>query len=224
MKVICVIPARKNSKRLKNKNLKILNGKPLIYWTIIKAIKIKQFDKIIISTDSKKILYMEKEFKRYKKIKFIKRPQKYSKDTTPMKSVIINVLNILKKEDSFEPSAIAILQPTSPLRKVSTIKRSIYRFIKNKPDFLTTIKEVRHNETPQMQFNLNKNQNSKKLNLKIRNKKRKYYVLDGGVIFIFNIKKNIFEIKGLGEFVEVKFPESIDIDTKEDFDLAKKFI
>lgn len=224
MKVICVIPARKNSKRLRNKNLKILNGKPLIYWTIIKAIKIKKFDKIIISTDSKKILSMKKEFKQYKKIEFIKRSEKYSKDSTPMKSVIINLLNILKKEDSYKPSAIAILQPTSPLRKISTIKKSIDRFIKKKPDFLASIKEVSHNETPKMQFNLNKNQYSKKLNFKIENKGRKYYALDGGVIFILNVKKNIFELKGLGEFIEVKFPENIDIDTKEDFDLVKKFI
>ena len=53
---IAIIPARAGSKRLKNKNLKTINGKPLIYYAINAAIKSKLFDDVIISTDSSKIL------------------------------------------------------------------------------------------------------------------------------------------------------------------------
>ena len=54
-KNIAIITARKNSKRIKNKNIKIFNKKPLIYWTIKTALKSKLFDKVFVSTDSKKI-------------------------------------------------------------------------------------------------------------------------------------------------------------------------
>lgn len=53
---IAIIPARAGSVRLKNKNLKLLNGKPLIYYAINTAIKSNLFDEVIISTDSQKIL------------------------------------------------------------------------------------------------------------------------------------------------------------------------
>ena len=52
MATICFIPARLGSTRLKNKNIKIISGRPLIFWTVAKAIKSKKFDKIIFSSDS----------------------------------------------------------------------------------------------------------------------------------------------------------------------------
>ena len=54
-KILCVIPARSGSKGIKNKNMVYLKGKPLIYWTIKVAKKIRYFDKIVVSTNSKKI-------------------------------------------------------------------------------------------------------------------------------------------------------------------------
>ena len=52
--IVCFIPARSGSRRIKDKNIKLLNRKPLIFWTVYKAIKSKKFDKIIFSSDSKK--------------------------------------------------------------------------------------------------------------------------------------------------------------------------
>ena len=54
MKIIGFVPARSGSTRLKNKNIKIISGKPLIYWTVSKALKSKKFDKIIFSSNSKR--------------------------------------------------------------------------------------------------------------------------------------------------------------------------
>ncbi len=59
-KIICIIPARGKSKRIKNKNIKVFNGKPIIAWSIIAAKKSKIFDQIIVSTDSKKIAKISK--------------------------------------------------------------------------------------------------------------------------------------------------------------------
>ena len=52
---IAIIPARSKSKRIKNKNIKLFHGKPIIYWAIKSALKSKIFDKVIVSTDSKRI-------------------------------------------------------------------------------------------------------------------------------------------------------------------------
>ena len=52
---IAIIPARSGSQRIKKKNIKLFNGKPAIYWSILEAKKTKIFNKIIVSTDDKKI-------------------------------------------------------------------------------------------------------------------------------------------------------------------------
>ena len=63
MKSICIIPARGGSKRIKNKNIKNFFDKPLIYYSIKAAIKSNIFDKIIVSTDSKKIASIAKKYR-----------------------------------------------------------------------------------------------------------------------------------------------------------------
>ena len=62
-KVLAIIPARAGSKGLKNKNIKIFNKKPLIYWTVKQAKNSKYIDRIYVSTDSKKILNKIKKYK-----------------------------------------------------------------------------------------------------------------------------------------------------------------
>lgn len=62
MKTIAFIPARSGSKRLKNKNIRIIKKRPLIYWTVRKAIKSKKFDLIIFSSNSKKYWSILKRF------------------------------------------------------------------------------------------------------------------------------------------------------------------
>ena len=59
---ICVICARKNSNEIKNKNLKKINGLPLISWSIKQALNSKIFYKVYVSTDSKKIAYISKKY------------------------------------------------------------------------------------------------------------------------------------------------------------------
>ena len=61
-KIVAIIPARGNSKRVKNKNIKILAGKPLIAWTIKSALRSKFINEVYVSSDSKKILKISKKF------------------------------------------------------------------------------------------------------------------------------------------------------------------
>ena len=118
MKNLIIIPARRNSKRVKNKNLiKVLN-KPLIFWTINYAKKFnKKIYDIVVSSDCNKI----KKICDKEKVNFLKRPKKISDDYTSMHEVILHAKNFKKQNYKY----MILLQPTSPLRKLSLLNRSI---------------------------------------------------------------------------------------------------
>ena len=220
-KIICIIPARSGSKRLKNKNLKKISGKPLTYWTLLFAKKIKKFNRILITSDSNKILNIANQFKGIDKVL---RPTKLAKDSTPMLEVINHSINFYKKNNiSFD--AVAILQPTSPLRKVDTINKACKIFEKNKPDSLASVIKLDTKSDSNHIIKLNKKKYINNFKYNIVSKSNNDYKLDGGVIFITKIKKRLkYIIGGKTLFVEVIYPESVDIDTNYDFQLAKFFM
>ena len=118
MKNLIIIPARKNSKRIENKNLLKVLKKPLISWTIDYAKKLeKKKYEIVVSSDCNKIKKICKE----KKTFFLKRPKKISGDFTSMNEVIFHTFNKLKQKFKY----IILLQPTSPLRKLDLVDKSI---------------------------------------------------------------------------------------------------
>jgi len=124
-KNLVIIPARKGSKRIKNKNLiKVLN-KPLIEWTINYAKKLnnKDYD-LVVTSDCNKI----KKICSKKDVFFLKRPKKISSDYTSMHEVIFHALNNFKQNYEY----IILLQPTSPLRKLNLVYKSIKILNKNK--------------------------------------------------------------------------------------------
>ena len=117
-KNLIIIPARKGSKRIKNKNLiKVLN-KPLITWTInyAKKIKKKNYD-IVVTSDCKKI----KNICKKEKVFFLDRPGKISGDHTPIQDVIFHAVNVLNQNYKY----IILLQTTSPLRNFDLVNKSI---------------------------------------------------------------------------------------------------
>jgi CMP-N-acetylneuraminic acid synthetase len=62
-KVLAVIPARGGSKGVKNKNIRLIGGKPLIYWSILEASKSKLISEFYVSTDSKDIQKISEAYK-----------------------------------------------------------------------------------------------------------------------------------------------------------------
>jgi len=124
-KTLIIIPARSGSKRIKNKNIRIIKGKPLIYWTIKYAKKYASTDDIVVSSDSKII----GEIALSQKIKFFKRPKKISSDKSNVYFAIIDVLKKIEKKSKYK--YIALLQPTSPLRPKNLINEGIKLLKKN---------------------------------------------------------------------------------------------
>ena len=109
MKKLCIIPARGGSKRLPKKNIKLLNGKPLIFYTLDAVIKSKIFDKIIFTSDDDEILKRVNDNYSMNSLEVIKRPKQLATDTS---KVIDTVLHFI--DDEYEQTWLTL--PTSPLK------------------------------------------------------------------------------------------------------------
>ena len=138
---IAIIPARKNSKRIKNKNIKNFYGKPIISYAIKYAKESKLFDRIIVSSDSKKIIKIAKNFGA--EAPFV-RPKKFSTDKASHSDTIFHALEWLYKNEGYNPGQIMLLQPTSPLRSIEDIHQSIIKLRTSKASSLVSVTESHH--------------------------------------------------------------------------------
>lgn len=125
-KIHVLIPARKNSKRLKNKNTIKFKKNELFLWSVIAAKHSKLVSTICVSTDNVKIHKICKK----KKIFYIKRPNQLSTDKSVVKDTIIHYLKNFEKED--RPEIIVLLQPTSPLRERNLIDKGVKKLLSSK--------------------------------------------------------------------------------------------
>jgi len=136
MNLLCTICARGGSKGVKNKNIRLLNGKPLIAYTILQAKSSKLFSNIVISTDSDEIASVAIK---YGGEVFFKRDKELSNDNASKLDVIKDAC--IKSENYYNKKFdyIVDLDVTSPLRDVEDIRNSFEQFLKNDNDNLITV-------------------------------------------------------------------------------------
>ncbi len=141
---ICIIPARGGSKRIKNKNIKKINGVPLIGTVIKLAKQSKIFKRVIVSTDSEKISKIAKTYGA--EVPFL-RNKKLSNDYTPVYKVLVDAVKKLKLKDEYifciYPTAIFIkkLQLIESFKKIKKTKANqICSIYKNVPNPLRSFK------------------------------------------------------------------------------------
>jgi CMP-N,N'-diacetyllegionaminic acid synthase len=137
--ILGIIPARRGSKGIPNKNIKILYDKPLIAHTIEVALKCKYIDHLIISTDSEDIAEVSKQFGG--DVPFL-RPEEYSTDSARAIDVMIHALKTIEELDKIRYDLIVYLEPTSPNRNIEDIDTAIELFIKENVDSLASVTEV----------------------------------------------------------------------------------
>ena len=126
-KILAIIPARGGSKRLPGKNIKELLGKPLIAWTIEQAKKSKYIDRLIVSTDDKKIAEISKKYGA--EVPFL-RPKELAKDDSSTIDAVFHALNWFENRGEYYDIVI-LLEPTSPLRKDKDIDNALTLFLNN---------------------------------------------------------------------------------------------
>lgn len=140
MKSIAIIPARSGSKGLLDKNIKMFCGKPLMAWTIEAALESKQFDEIMVSTDSAKYAEIAKEYGAH--VPFL-RSENMASDTASTWDTVREVLENYKKNGR-EYDVVCLLQPTSPLRKWKDIVAGMTLFKEKDADSVIAVCKLEH--------------------------------------------------------------------------------
>ncbi len=133
--MIAFIPARKGSKRIKNKNIMKLDNHPLLAYSINSALLSNMFTKVFCITDSSKY---QKIANYYGADDFPLRPKNLSGSKSPDSSWVSWAIKICKKK-KIEFDDFAILRPTSPFRNKDTIKRAVKEFYKKKANSLRAV-------------------------------------------------------------------------------------
>lgn len=221
---IAIIPARAGSKRIKNKNIKLFNKRPIIYWSILAAIQSKLFSRIIVSTDSLKIAKISKKLGA--EVPFL-RSKKLSGDKAGIDKVVIETLkrlNITNKKNLY----ICCILAASPfiesenLRKASRIIKKkyinyVFPAIKLSSKILRAFIKNRSGEI---------NMVSKKY-YKINSQNLRKVYLDAGQFYFGKYtswikKKNIYFNNS--RIIEISEKKNVDIDTPEDWKRANKIL
>ena len=228
MKVLGIIPARGGSKRVKNKNIRLLNNKPLIHYTTESARESQLIDRIIVSTDSEEIKNVVEQTG--EQVPFI-RPAGLAQDTTPDQPVLEHAINWLKENEGEEYDIVVLLRPTAPLRTSETINKAI-QFLKDKNcDSVRSVTKVEGIEHPYWMFTMD--ENGKATPFDSNNTTDKYYQsqllppvyqLNGTVDVIRTsvILDNSTPLYGNNmHLMEIDREEAVDIDTEFDFKVCE---
>ena len=148
-KILAITLARGGSKGVKNKNIKLLNGKPLIYYTIREALKSKYIDDYIVSTDS---LGIKKISEKYgAKVPFI-RPKYLAADNSKSSDALLHALKLQENQLGSKYDIVVELMCTNPLKSFIDIDLCIKKLIKTKSDSVIAMSKVEEQHPRRLKF------------------------------------------------------------------------
>ncbi len=221
MKILYVIPARGGSKGIPQKNIKPLNGKPLIYYSIDVARLLTTDDHICVSSDDDEIIKVVEDYGL--KVPF-KRPAYLATDTATTNDVLLHAINFYESNGIYY-DVLVLLQPTSPLRKASHVEQAVSLY-NDSLDMVVSVKEshaasviCKENENGYLEFCFNKS-GTRRQDLSI------YYEYNGA-IYIINIER--LKEKSLSGFTKIKKYvmdelSSVDIDIPLDWIIVESIL
>ena len=222
--MIAIIPARGGSKGLPGKNIKNLCGKPLIAYTIEAALKSKEIERVIVTTDSEEIAEIAKEYGA--EVPFL-RPAELAGDTSSAIDVYLHAVSYLQEELGEKIDKFMVLLPTAPLRTTDNIEEAIKEFKEKKAKTLISVKEA---DTPiSWYYQMDDKSRIKSLGLdkdkavSNRQENRNYYI-PNGAIYILDTellkKERTYYCENTVAYI-MDGKESVDIDNELDFMMAE---
>ena len=221
MKKIAIITARSGSKRIPKKNIKIFLGKPIIAYSIEKAINSKLFDKVMVSTDDKEIADISKNYGA--EVPFF-RSKKNSDDFSTTPDVLIEVLETYKKlNEEFDFGCC--IYPTAPLISKKELKKSFDILISKNYDCVFPILPFSYPIQRALRIeNSEKVEMINPLNYRVRSQDLEKMYHDAGQFYWFNVSKFINKKKlwtNNTGFIIVDEINTQDIDDEMDWKLAE---
>lgn len=224
--IMCIVPARGGSKGIPRKNVKQLNGVPLLGYTATAALGSRFITRSILSTEDHEIAAIGREYGL--EVPFM-RPAHLADDDAPSLEVFQYTLIEMELRWGYVPDLVIILQPTSPFRTSAHIDEAIEQFINSEADSLVSIVKIPHNMSPfsAMQkdlrgylhplMDLDKQQYQ-------RQNKPSYFARNGAAIYITTPWTIVEENSLFGKRIigyEMEKVASIDIDDLDDWLIAE---
>jgi N-acylneuraminate cytidylyltransferase len=215
---IAIVPARAGSKRIKNKNIKKFLGKPIIFYTLEKLFNSKLFDKIIVSSNSKKILNICS--KKFNIIRHL-RNEKFSGD----KSNTIDAINSCIKEHKLSSyDSVCCVYPCTPLLNIRDLKRSVSILQLNNKKFIVPVVPFPHPIERALIFRDNKIFPIKKKKIELRSQQCQKTFHDSGQFYWAKVGTWVTNKSMLLNSVGYKMSQSdcIDINVADDWKRAEQ--
>jgi N-acylneuraminate cytidylyltransferase len=150
-KTLALIPARSGSKGVPNKNIRLLNSRPLVYYTLDMVISNELIDTVCVSTNDLEIQKIVNDYNSDLIVAPFLRPENLSTDSSPTLPAIQHALDYYEGL-GIVYDAVLLLQPTVPLRSTKTIKIAIEKFYNSNADSLISVRDVPHNYNPHWVF------------------------------------------------------------------------
>lgn len=212
---IAFIPVRGGSKSIKNKNIKKINNRPLIYWVLDALTDCKQIDKVVVSTDSDEIRNTVNEYGN-KNILVINRSKEVSTDYASTESVMLEFAN------SYEFENIILVQATSPLLSKEDIENGLEEY-ENADSVLSVVNQKR--------FIWSNTKNSQPINYDYLNRPRRQdfdgFFVENGAFYITSKKlllKNECRISGKINAVVMDEESYYEIDEPSDWSIIENLL
>ncbi|WP_214828565.1 glycosyltransferase [Exiguobacterium sp. s26] len=210
MEILAIIPARGGSKGIPRKNVRLMNGKPLISYSIDNAKACDLITDVVVSTDDEEIESIAK----LSNIYCIKRNNDLSDDNVTLDPVVYDAVKKMEQKNNKSYDIIITLQPTSPLLSVETLNNALKSFLISSKD--TYISAVNN---PHLSWSSKGDKYSPNYRKRLNRQELPPNFIETGAFFITR-RKFITPDSRMGENVsifEVPEKESVDIDTKNDW-------
>lgn len=215
MKNVAFIPARGGSKSIKNKNIMLIGGKPLIYWAVNASVMSDSVEKVFVSTDSDEIKSVVESFG-FDKVEVISRSAETASDTATSESALLEFCN------NYEFEKVVFLQATSPLTTTADIDGAFEKMCKDCSDsLLSAVKN----------FQFLWGVDGKPLNYDPNNRPRRQdwpgYYIENGAFYISSrdlIVSSNCRVSGKISFWEMSQKTLYEVDEPTDWEIIEKFI
>jgi CMP-N,N'-diacetyllegionaminic acid synthase len=232
MNIVGIIPARGGSKRLKDKNILPIKEKPLIGYVIEAALASKLLDKVVVSTDSEKIIEV---VERHYQVQVIKRPDEFAKDDSLIEEALLHAVEYLQKSEGYKADIVVWMQANIPIKEAGLIDAVIKKLIQSDADSCVTVREAE--EVLEVMKAIDERgmliplfKDVDKINYQEFPKR---YLLDGSVLAMRS--ENLFKTRGIRKahiylgnnvipVIQKKKMYSLEVDTYDEFLMAEYYI
>ena len=217
MNILAVIPARGGSKGIPKKNIRLMNGQPLIAYAIKNGLNSKYITDVVVTTDDKEIEYISKQYG----AEVIKRDPKLADDKTTLDPVIYDAMVKDENKKNKKYDIIITLQPTSPVLKTETLDKAIEQFLTS--DYDTYISAT---NKPHLSWTKNNGKIVPSYEKRVNRQQLPPNYLEAGAFFISK-RDNVTENTRIGKNVsvyEIPEEESTDIDNSIDWVICENIL